>query len=440
MGQWVPRARLVAICLTLAVAAGCESGRDLSTATTAAPSGGTAAPSGSATARPPEGYLDDAMDLIRRNAYYADRVDWPAARVEARRRAGATGQGAHDAIRWVLSELGDGHSFLLTQEEVRAVEAGSALSFGLTALSPERVVVDVEPGGAAERAGARVGDVVESVDGRPVQGDGTVRLPAPGAGGRPARTVLGLRRGRGDRARQLRVAIEAAGMSAVRPPAVRRLSGGVAALELFGVSTAEGREAFRYLEAAHDGIRRVAGRRTCGWVVDLRRDTGGSVPPMLVAVGPVLGDGRAVGYRDKNGATTWYGYADGAFSVDGQPQSSLAASRPARLPRPAPPVAVLTSRLTASAGEAVVMAFRGRPGARSFGEATAGVPTGNAQHRLADGAELYLTDAIGVDRTGRAHQTRIRPDQPVATDWTRYGTAADPVLRAATTWLDAHCP
>jgi carboxyl-terminal processing protease len=138
-------------------------------------------------------------------------------------------------------------------------------------------------------------------------------------------------------------------------------------------------------------------------VVDLRRDRGGSVPPMLVAVGPVLGDGRAVGYRDKNGATTWYGYADGAVSLDSQPQWSLAASRPAQLPRPAPPVAVLTSRLTASAGEAVVMAFRGRPRARSFGEATAGVPTGNAQHRLADGAELYLTGAIGVDRRGRTY-------------------------------------
>jgi carboxyl-terminal processing protease len=387
LGRWVRCARLVAICLALAVAAGCERGRNPSTATTTPPPGGTTAPSGTATARLPEGYLDDAMDLIRRNAYYAGRVDWPAARAEARRRAGVTRQGAYDAIRWVLSELGDGHSFLLTPEEVRAAEAGSALSFGLTALFPERVVVDVEPGGGAERAGARVGDVVESVDGRPVQGDGTVRLPAPMAGGRPARTVLGLRRGRWDQARQRQVAIEAAGASAVRPPTVRRLSGGVAALELFGISTAEGREAFRYLEAAHDGIRRLASRRTCGWVVDLRRDRGGSVPPMLVAVGPMLGDGRAVGYRDKNGATTWYGYADGAVFLDSQPQWSLAASRPAQLPRPAPPVAVLTSRLTASAGVAVVMAFRGRPRARSFGEATAGVPTGNAQHRLADGAD-----------------------------------------------------
>jgi carboxyl-terminal processing protease len=85
------------------------------------------------------------------------------------------------------------------------------------------------------------------------------------------------------------------------------------------------------------------------------------------------------------------------------------------------------------------MAFRGRPGARSFGEPTAGVPTGNGRHRLSDRAELHLTEAIGVDRTGRGYQTRIGPDQPVATDWIRYGTPADPVLRTATTWLDARC-
>jgi carboxyl-terminal processing protease len=136
---------------------------------------------------------------------------------------------------------------------------------------------------------------------------------------------------------------------------------------------------------------------------------------MLTAVGPVLGDGRAVGFRGRDGATTWYGYGDGAVSSDNRP-GWPAVSRPARLPRPRPPAAVLTSRLPASAGEGVVMAFRGRPAVRSFGEPTAGVPTGNAQYVLPDGAELYLTGGIGVDRAGRTYETRIRPDQPVATD------------------------
>jgi hypothetical protein len=157
--------RLAAICLLLAAAAACE--RDpgpsaeattpAADATTARPGPTTAPAGGATTATLPAGYLADAIELIRRNAYYADRVDWPAARAEAHRRAGASREGAYEAIRWVLSELGDGHSLLLTPEELRAAETGGEPSFGLTALFPERVVVDVEPGGGAERAGVRVG-------------------------------------------------------------------------------------------------------------------------------------------------------------------------------------------------------------------------------------------------------------------------------------------
>jgi hypothetical protein len=100
---------------------------------------------------------------------------------------------------------------------------------------------------------------------------------------------------------------------------------------------------------------------------------------------------------------------------------------PGLLALTSPPV--LTSRLTGSSGEGVVMAFRGRPDSRSFGEPTAGVPTGNAGYPLSDRAELYLTEGIGVDRTGATYQARIQPDPPVATDWTRYGSVARGTLR-----------
>ena len=284
--------------------------------------------------------------------------------------------------------------------------------FGLLALFPERIVVDVEPGSAAEGAGVQVGDLIEAVDGHPVCGDQVVTLPTPTVGGRPAQVRLELRRGRGQDARQLQATLQAADLPSVRAPTARPLSSRVGLLELFGLLTGRGPDAGRYIDAAHAAVGRVATARTCGWVVDLRRNTGGSLPPMLVAAGPVLGNGRAVGYRGRDGATAWFGYQDGAFTAGGRPDRSLAASRPTRLPRP--PVAVLTSRLTGSSGEGVAVAFRGRPGARSFGEPTAGVPTGNTQHRLADDAELYLTEGIGIDRTGRSYQARIRPDQPVA--------------------------
>jgi hypothetical protein len=103
--------------------------------------------------------------------------------------------------------------------------------------------------------------------------------------------LLALRRARGGNSRQLQVTVETAELPAVRPPTARRVSSRVSQLELFGVINALGPSASRYVEPAHHAIREAATARPCGWVVDLRRNTGGSLPPMLAAVGPILGDG-----------------------------------------------------------------------------------------------------------------------------------------------------
>jgi C-terminal processing protease CtpA/Prc len=193
------------------------------------------------------------------------------------------------------------------------------------------------------------------------------------------------------------------------------------------VGTTGDPENSRYVRSAYDAIRGVSTAATCGWVVELRRNTGGSLPPMLQAVAPILGDGKAVGYRDRNGTTRWFAIENGTLA--GMGPAVAVTGRPPRLRRLRPPVAVLTSRLTGSSGEGVVMAFHGRPDSRSLGEPTAGVPTGNAGYPLSDRAELYLTEGIGVDRAGATYQARIQPDRPVATDWTRYGSPADPCCR-----------
>jgi C-terminal processing protease CtpA/Prc len=108
---------------------------------------------------------------------------------------------------------------------------------------------------------------------------------------------------------------------------------------------------------------------------------------------------------------------------------------PYQLKNPEPPVAVLTSRLTVSSGEALTIAFRGRPRTRSFGEATAGLPTTNRSIPMIDGAVLQVTTARWADRTGRVYEGRIAPDQVAEIDWTRIGSDDDPVLQAATAWL-----
>ncbi|MFJ8555082.1 S41 family peptidase [Streptomyces sp. NPDC093676] len=97
--------------------------------------------------------------------------------------------------------------------------------------------------------------------------------------------------------------------------------------------------------------------------------------------------------------------------------------------------AVLTGKRTASSGEAVVVAFRGRPQTRFFGEQTSGVPTGNEMYRLSDGAMLVLTEVKDADRTGRAYDAPIPPDVEIVKDPRPVARNQDEVLQAAQSWL-----
>jgi C-terminal processing protease CtpA/Prc len=102
------------------------------------------------------------------------------------------------------------------------------------------------------------------------------------------------------------------------------------------------------------------------------------------------------------------------------------------------PVAVITGFYTMSSGEAVAIAFRGRPNTRSFGEPTAGKSTANQGERLSDGSMLLVTAALMADRNGMLYGIPIQPDERVDA---RAGTAAeeDHALAAAVNWLRGNC-
>jgi C-terminal processing protease CtpA/Prc len=159
-----------------------------------------------------------------------------------------------------------------------------------------------------------------------------------------------------------------------------------------------------YVDAAHD----VLAAGACGWIVDLRSNGGGNLYPMLAALAPLLGPGPLLGYRDRHGRTdSWMIDDDGTVVATGWPPPPR--SDPIRF-TVGSPIAVLHGPGTASSGEGVVMALRGRPDVRSFGQPTAGVPTGNVGIELSDGSVIYLTVAVGVDFTGGVHESAIEPD------------------------------
>jgi C-terminal processing protease CtpA/Prc len=129
---------------------------------------------------------------------------------------------------------------------------------------------------------------------------------------------------------------------------------------------------------------------------------------MLVAVGPILGEG-VLGYffYPDSSFYTW-NYKDGkAYDENGIWEQSI---NTYHLKSPNPYVAILTDSITASSGEAVAIAFKGRSKTKSFGTQTFGVSTGNRVHTLSDGSRINLTVSVFADRNKTKYGHYVYPD------------------------------
>jgi hypothetical protein len=168
----------------------------------------------------------------------------------------------------------------------------------------------------------------------------------------------------------------------------------------------------QYATRVQQVVREVDAKQPCGWIVDLRPNTGGNMWPMLAGIGPVLGEGQVGAFVDPDGQETLWYYKNGQALWEDVVLAQV--EGPVyELKRPFPPVAVLTGRQTSSSGEAIVIAFRQRPDTRSFGEPTSGLSTGNLGFPLSDGATLYLTVSTFADRSGEVYGGPVIPDEIV---------------------------
>lgn len=211
--------------------------------------------------------------------------------------------------------------------------------------------------------------------------------------------------------------------TAVALPTVEQQQDHIGYISLPGFNSTEVHHIASYVENASAGIARIAGSANTGWILDLRNDEGGNVWPMLAALRPFLG-------------TAPLGYFKGRAGLSTSWKTQLDQLHPARAPVDLSdaPLAVLTGPHTASAGEVVVIALKGRPHTRFFGMPTTGVPTGNRTFTLPDGAAIALTTTVELDRA------QVEYDGPIAPDMTMTPGASpsrdgDAVLAAARQWL-----
>jgi carboxyl-terminal processing protease len=182
-------------------------------------------------------------------------------------------------------------------------------------------------------------------------------------------------------------------------------------------------------------IRNADQTSACGWVVDLRRTSGGDIWSYIAALGPILGEGDLGGFIYPDGTKEAWAYRDGQVFWNNEYREETNVDGPIYKPKQITPVALLTSPATQAAAELMLVAFQGRADVRSFGEPTRGLPTLVTHTELSDGSNIFVSGANSYDRTGKVYNVSIVPDVYVATDWSLFATEQDPVIRAAQDWI-----
>jgi C-terminal processing protease CtpA/Prc len=188
--------------------------------------------------------------------------------------------------------------------------------------------------------------------------------------------------------------------------------------------------------AIQEALRKGDGTGTIGWIVDLRNSRGGNTWPALAGIGSLLGDGTAGFFVDAANHPTPWGYTNGAAWLEKPEQDLAFVEAPYKLSVPHPRVAVLTDIGVASSGEAIAIAFRGRPNTRTFGTPTCGLSTAVKQFPLMragqnlprpQSARIAVVTDVMADRTMKKYGGVIEPDELVS----------DPVevISRAVAWL-----
>ena len=156
-----------------------------------------------------------------------------------------------------------------------------------------------------------------------------------------------------------------------------------------------------------------------GWIIDLRKNTGGNMHPMIAGLLPV-NEGEIFGYFIKqNNKNPWH-------SARYKSMTSVGYSIMNKNAR----IAVLIGPRTSSSGEMTAISLIGRKNTRLFGQPTGGYTSANGMYQLTDGSTLLLASSYSADRNLKNYLGKINPDEIVKED-----DSKDATLEAAQKWI-----
>ena len=365
----------------------------------------------------PMQYLTGIMNIVQEYSIVKDKINWDDWRKQVTNNFEKS-KDLSSSIKFALKNLNDHHSSFWSKEFAASIVNGTDKDIGIDFLpyKGNNIIFIVFPNSPADKAGIKIGDIIlakkENLD-----------------------KSISLKLKRETQNEEFDLKLIPDNFDTNIEPSVRIINNNIGYVELTGST---GDYAYqKFPNIVNEKIKDLLNKYNIdGWIIDIRRNTGGATWPMLNAVGPIIGEGNIGSRLDSTGQKYIWKYSNGTIYFGDKIYSQLNVE-PFKLKKQFPVVAVLTSNTTASAGEGVAVAFKGRDKTYFIGENTIGKTTGNNTFILSDESWLNISDTVSVDRNGNKYFDPVKPDLFINVDWKYFGNEnKDYVIKSALEWLE----
>lgn len=187
-------------------------------------------------------------------------------------------------------------------------------------------------------------------------------------------------------------------------------------------------------QAIQDSLCKLMSTPLEGIIIDLRSNEGGSIYPLFTGLHQLIGEGIFGAFTNLDGSfkEPWK-LRKGKFlqqnKIVASVKSNCNSSKKMK-------VAVLISQVTASAGEMLAIALRGRENTIFIGENTYGLTTGNVTFKI-DGHLLAVSASFSEDRTGKRYSSYVMPDIEIIEGDNFSDLSKDKKIMEAIKWFGA---
>lgn len=377
--------------------------------------------------------VNSLIDELKTNYLFAKKFDWEALRSQTLEAARKTpdGQQARAAIMSLLETINDPaiivDEWLTQEQEVHRRDFGE---IGIRANAETELIYEVFAGGAAAKAGLRVGDEIIAINNKPPKILGE-HVYSTGK-------IVPMTVKRKEQTLEIDVSVSTITTELalkVSPMRAGRL-GRAAYLEPDRSYLNQRVNRIQMATSLQFALRNLEQSGTCGYVFDFRRiqsnlmaSISGFGPLLTSTTDPLL----RVGSTERSDPIL-YDPRSGDTKIDVSIVAGLS-TRPWLPQRPDAPIVVLTGAFTDE--DWLPLTFVGRQNTHLMGEARGYPPFAYGQIDLSDAAYILYPSGYVLDRLGNQYDAPLEVDETIPTDWAVFGTKNDAVIQAARTWLES---